>query len=105
MLGFSTPSSQAAHSRGVVSRKTDAHEEDAFSVAGDLVLLASDHEGIIVLEQLQPLTLWLVSIPISRQRRVMSRLGGNEPHFIGLKLGAQLSEQRKLVVQDDSEGP
>jgi hypothetical protein len=32
------------------------------------VLLVRDHEGIIVLEQLQPLTLWLVSIPISRQR-------------------------------------
>ena len=53
---------------GVEARETKAHGEDAFSVAGDLVLLASDHEGIIVLEQLQPLTLWLVSIPISRQR-------------------------------------
>src|SRR5215475_1653892 len=41
---------------GVESRETNAHGEDAFSVAGDHVLLASDHEGIIVLEQWQPLT-------------------------------------------------
>src|SRR5262252_7257812 len=41
---------------GVESRETNAHGEDAFSVAGDLVLLASDHEGIIVLEQWQSLT-------------------------------------------------
>src|SRR5499427_3669770 len=41
---------------GVESRETNAHGEDAFSVAGDRVLLAGDHEGIIVLEQLQPLT-------------------------------------------------
>jgi len=51
---------------GVESRETNAHGEDALSVAGDLVLSTSDHEGIIVCEQLQPLTLWLVSIPISR---------------------------------------
>src|SRR4029450_5399416 len=57
------------HTAGSVeSRETNAHGEDAFSVTGDLVLLASDQEGIIVLEQLQPLTLWLVSSPISRQR-------------------------------------
>ena len=43
------------HTAGSVeSRETDAHREDAFSVAGGLVLLARDHEGIIVLEQLQP---------------------------------------------------
>src|SRR5262249_43579751 len=53
----------------VESRETDAHGVDAFSVACGLVLLTRDHEGIIVLEQLQPLTLWVVSIPISRQRR------------------------------------
>src|SRR5262245_58221766 len=53
---------------GVESRETDAHGETAFSVAGGLVRLTSDHEGIIVCEQLQPLTLWLVSLPISRQR-------------------------------------
>ena len=41
---------------GVESRETNAHGEDAFSVAGDRVLLASDQEGIIVLKQLQPLT-------------------------------------------------
>jgi len=58
---------------GVESREIDAHGEAAFSVAGGRVLLASDHEGIIVLEQLQPLTLWLVSIPISRQRRIIKR--------------------------------
>src|SRR5262249_57663117 len=57
---------------GVESRETDAHREDAFSVACGLVLLTRDHEGIIVLEQLQPLTLWVVSIPISRQRLSMS---------------------------------
>ena len=46
------------HTAGSVeSRETNAHGEDAFSVAGDLVLLARDHEGITVLEQLQPLTL------------------------------------------------
>jgi hypothetical protein len=53
---------------GVESRETNAHREDAFSVAGDLALLASDHEGIIVLEQWQPLTLWVVSISISPQQ-------------------------------------
>src|SRR5262245_20350171 len=42
---------------GVESRETDAHGEAAFSVACGRVLLASDHEGIIVFNQLQPLTL------------------------------------------------
>src|SRR5262249_710147 len=41
---------------GVESREPNAHGEDGFSVAGDRVLLASGHEGIIVLEQLQSLT-------------------------------------------------
>jgi hypothetical protein len=50
---------------GVEPRETDAHE-DAFSVACVLVRLTRDNEGIIVLAQLQPLTLWLVSIPILR---------------------------------------
>jgi hypothetical protein len=31
-------------------------------------MVDGDHKGIIVLKQLQPLTRWLVSIPISRQR-------------------------------------
>src|SRR5262245_30343919 len=56
---------------GVESRETDAHREDAFSVACGLVLLTRNHEGIIVLAQLQPLTLWVVSIPISRQRLII----------------------------------
>jgi hypothetical protein len=41
---------------GVEPRETDAHE-DAFSVACVLVRLTRDNEGIIVLAQLQPLTL------------------------------------------------
>ena len=46
------------HTAGSVeSRETNAHGEDAFSVTGDRVLLASDHESIIVFERLQPLTL------------------------------------------------
>src|SRR5262245_55849439 len=44
------------------------------------LMLAGDHEGIIFPEQFQPLTWWLVSIPISRQRldkssREYERLG------------------------------
>jgi hypothetical protein len=57
---------------GVEPRETDAHG-DAFSMAWVLMMLAGDHEGIIFPEQFQPLTLWLVSIPISRQRLVKNK--------------------------------
>jgi hypothetical protein len=57
---------------GVEPRETDAHG-DAVSMAWVLMMLAGDHEGIIFPEQFQPLTLWLVSIPISRQRLVKNK--------------------------------
>jgi hypothetical protein len=38
------------------------------------MMLAGDHEGILFPEQFQPLTLWLVSIPISRQRLIQNWL-------------------------------
>src|SRR5215831_5466109 len=63
VLNYIEASTELKHHRhgrhtagGVESRETNAHGEDAFSVAGDHVLLARDHEGIIVLEQWQPLT-------------------------------------------------
>ena len=58
---------------GVEPRETDAHG-DAFAIAWVLIMLAGDHEGIIFPEQFQPLTLWLVSIPISRQRLISVRI-------------------------------